>query len=291
MRKLAQVFSYYLAFIWSFLPWKFNEVFGKLLAFLWIDVFRVRRQVIFDNIEIAFPGLSQVRKLKIARNSMYSLTRSFFDVIKIPSLSNEWIEKNVEFHGLEKIQNYRQKNDKGILFLTLHLGSGDLGAAIVSQKIMPCSLISKRFRNQFLDQFWFSLRGRSKTEFIDAHGQKNAFEIFSALKRKRGIIFVLDQFMGKPFGIESSFFGKKTGTAYGLALFAKKTQLPVMPIYNFWDDNSKLHIYFCEPIDLSSNLSETNQQMTDKFNQALEKIITQHPEHWMWVHRRWKKFE
>ncbi len=296
MKKLGQICSHIVAYIWRYLPWKFNALFGRLLAFLWIDILRVRRQVINDNLEIAFPGMPLARKTVIARTSMFSLCRSFFDVMKIPSITKDWIDQNVIFHGLTQFQK-DHPTDRGVLFLTLHLGSGDLGAAIISQQIKPSTLISKRFRSPFLDTFWFSLRGRSKTEFIDAHAKNNAFEILSALKRNRGVFFVLDQFMGKPYGVESNFFGVKTGTAYGLALFAKKTKVPVVPIYTYWarinGDKEKLHITFADAIDLSREFSDTNsnETVTNRFNSELEKIITQHPEHWMWVHRRWKTYE
>lgn len=288
MVKLGQLFSYFVAGIWRLLPWKVNELLGKFLAFLWIDLFRIRRKVILENLKIAFPNLSEKEAHVIARKSMQSLCRSFFDVIKIPYITDEWIQKNVVFEGLELFKNVDSKN--GVLFLTLHLGSGDLGGAVISHSILPSTLISKRFKNKFLDSFWFSLRQRSKTEFIDAHSKSNAFEILSALKKKRGVIFVLDQFMGKPYGVETEFFGVKTGTAYGLALFVKKTKHPVVPIYTYWSQG-KLHVYVGDSIDLKNELSETNEVITNKFNRTLEGIIRKHPEHWMWVHRRWKKFE
>lgn len=271
-----------------------NEYLGRFLAFLWVDVFGIRRDVIDSNLEIAFPGMDKEMKTVIARSAMVSMCRSFFDIIKIPSLTPAWIAQNVVFEGLAEFEKTKE-NSQGILFLTLHLGSGDLGAAILSETVMPSTLITKRFTNQFLDSFWFGLRGQSKTQFIDAHAKKNAFEILGALKQKRGVFFVLDQFMGKPYGVESQFFGVTTGTAYGLALFAQKTRLPVVPIYTFWDDTQKLHICMSPAIDLTAEFSQTsvdsNEAVTNRFNQELERIISSHPEHWMWVHRRWKTFE
>lgn len=288
MVKLGQFFSYIVACIWWIIPWRFNEFLGHCLAFLWIDVFQIRKKIILENLITALPYLKPNEAEALARKSMQSLCRSFFDVIKIPYLDSGWIQNNVVFEGLDKFAKVDSQN--GVLFLTLHLGSGDLGAAVISESVIPCTLISKRFKNKFLDSFWFSLRGRSKTEFIDAHAKSNAFEILGALKKKRGVIFVLDQFMGKPYGIETEFFGVKTGTAYGLALFAKKTKHPVVPIYTYWN-GSKLHVCFGDSIDLVNELSETNEVVTNKFNKVLEVIIRKHPEHWMWVHRRWKKFE
>lgn len=294
MKKLADLFSSLFAFIWKFLPYKLNLFFGKVLAFLWVDVFQIRKKVIFDNLDLVFPKMEPKQKKQIAWLAMQNMCRSFFDVIKIPSMTETWIDENVLFDGLENLKMAQDKK-KGILFLSLHLGSGDLGGAVISRKLMPIYIITKRFSNQFMDRFWFNLRGASQTKFIDAHNKKNAFEILGALKKQCGVIFVLDQFMGKPYGVSSTFFGKETGSAYGLSLFAKKTNAPVVAIYTYWDNNNKLHVCFRPEIDLSDFLNDEDEvyktRVTNRFNQELEQIIVKHPEHWMWVHRRWKDFE
>ena len=294
MKKFAILSSKLLSWIWSFFPAQLNLHLGRFLAFLWTDVFRIRKNVLLDNISLVFPNYSDQEKWSLARKSMQNLCRSFFDVIHIPSLNDAWIEENVQFHGLENLNEESVKN-QGVFFLSLHLGSGDLATAIISRKIKKVFLITKRFKNVFLDQFWFSLRGAGATQFIDAHSKRNAFDILSAIKDRAGVIFVLDQFMGKPYGIETLFFGKKTGTAYGLALFVKKSKAPVIPIYTYWGKDAKLHIIFSERIDLAPFFGdddvEYRSHVTMRFNTELEKIIRLHPEHWMWVHRRWKDFE
>lgn len=289
MRKLARFFSALFAFILSFLPWAFNIAVARVLTWIWVDLLGLRKKVVYNNIDIAFPGTNEVTKKKWMRQSIFVLARNFVDVARIPYLSNEWISRNVVIHGQENVPK-----DQGFFFMSLHLGSGDLAAAIISEKIIPLSLISKRFTNEFADEFWFSLRTKSKTEFIDAHAKNNAFEILKALRLKRAVVFVLDQFMGKPYGIESEFFGKKTGTAYGLALFSLKTKAPVLPLYTYWDDNCKLHIVVGKQIIIddvpTEDKDKAQQIITNRFNACLEDIIRQHPDQWMWVHRRWKDF-
>lgn len=289
MKKLGNLFSYFVALVFALLPWKFNKWFAIALATLWLDILQIRKKVIYENIRKVFPNIDEKRQYQMAKNSMIALCRSFFDVMRIPYLNDEWVSKNVIFEGpgLELARNEKQ----GVFFLCLHIGSGDLAGAITSSHIKPVTIISKRFKNQFLDEFWFALRGRAKTQFINAHSKSNAFEILAALKKNRGVAFVLDQFMGRPYGIETDFFGIKTGTAYGLALFAKKTEKPVYPLYTYWDDEDKFHICVDEPIDLKQELSETNEVITNKFNRVLEQIILKHPDHWMWVHKRWKMYE
>ena len=298
MRKLGHYCSQIVKFIFILLPWKFNLFLGNALRFVWLDLFSIRKKVIFENLEIAFPGLPTATKEQYARQSVETMTRSFFDVMKIPSLKllesehrSKWIDENVIFHGSEKIKTIPE----GVLFLCLHLGSGDLAAAIVSSKVRPLALITKRFKGEFLDQFWFSLRGESKTQFIDPHDPQNAFALLKALKEKKGVCFVMDQFMGKPYGIESLFFGRATGTAHGLALFALKTRHPVIPLYSRWHEDGKFHIRFDDPVDFSGLIADdkeaTISRMVNRLNSELERIIRMYPGDWMWVHRRWKTFE
>jgi KDO2-lipid IV(A) lauroyltransferase len=289
LQKLGNLSSRLLAFLWNFTPRRFDVYIAKALAFIWLDVFGVRRDIIYQNLENVFPGMKDSEKRIIAKKSMVSLCRSFFDVIRIPYLTDLWIQQNVVFENESIFKKIRDEG-AGVFFLSLHLGSGDLAGAIISRTYKPITLISKRFTNLFMDSFWFSLRQQASTLFINAHSKNNAFEILAALKRKRGVVFVLDQFMGKPYGAETEFFGITTGTAYGLALFAKKTARPVYPLYTYWVGD-KLHICVDEAIDLSAHLGETNEVITNKFNSVLEKIILRLPEHWMWVHKRWKTFE
>jgi Kdo2-lipid IVA lauroyltransferase/acyltransferase len=290
MRKLARFFSSIFAFIVHFLPWSVNYYFAKFFAWLWVDALGVRKKVVYENIEIAFPNTPEQTKKNWMRQSIYVLGRNFIDMARIPYLKEDWIKENVVLHGLENVPK-----DQGFFFLTLHLGGGDLAAAIISEKIAPLSLITKRFSNEFADELWFSLRTQSKTEFIDAHAKNNAFEILKALRLKRAVVFVLDQFMGKPYGIETEFFGRKTGTAYGLALFALKTKAPVLPLYTYWDDNKKLHLGVGKEIKIDDVNTEDKdhslREITNRFNKELENIITEHPDQWMLVHRRWKDFE
>lgn len=290
MRKLARLFSYSLCFVFKFIPEKLVIFFSWALAILWVDILKIRKKVMKKNLNIVVPNLDEKEQTRIMRKSLFILVKSAFDLFKIPYITEDWIKNNVIFHGFELLNGH-----DGVLFMSLHMASGDLGSAVISQEKIPLSLISKRFSNQFVDEFWFSIRQRSKTIFIDAHGKNNAFDILKSLRQKRGVIFVLDQFMGKPYGVKSTFFGQTTGTAYGLALFALKTKKPVFPLYSYWGEDNKLNIVVKPAIDLSNSITDDSNQdrinMTNRFNQELESIILEHLDHWMWVHNRWKVFE
>lgn len=293
MKSSGIWFAKFLSFLMFLCPQFLQIAMARFLAFLWWDLFRLRRLTIYRNLTIVFPDLSKAEKNRIAERGLFWMGYHFLEFLKIPLLTQARLKRQAVFHGIENYENAKLKQ-KGVLFLSLHLGSGDIATAMMSMAGLPCNLISKKFKQKIINDFWFGVRESKGTKFIDPHGRSTAFDILGALNRQEIVIFVLDQFMGKPYGIETTFFGRKTGTAYGLALFALKTGAPVLPVYTMTDEDGKQHIFFdpaIEAIEPEKNRDLQLLKMTTQYNQAIEKIILRFPEQWMWVHRRWKKWE
>lgn len=285
-----KAFSYFLR-LW---PRSWLRAAGALVGILWIDILRFRRRIVLDNLRLAFPEWTEEKRIAVGRASVRNMGSSFAELYLIPSMDDKWIEQNVVLEGLE---NFRQAQalGKGLYFLTLHLGNGDLAANVVARKLLHIHIITKKFKNKLFNDLWFLVRGGQGVQYIEAHGNSTPFDILKAVKRNEGVFFVVDQFMGKPYGVETLFFGKKTGTAYGLALFSQKTKSPVVPVYTFEGEDGKIHIRFEPMMDLSGLIGEdkagTQVRMTQAFADKVEEIVRKHPEQWLWVHRRWKDFE
>jgi KDO2-lipid IV(A) lauroyltransferase len=293
MKLLVSFFVKIGIFFSGLLPRKVLRLSGSWIGFLWFDVFGFRKKIVLDNLQTAFPEWTDAQRKAVGRESVYQLGYNFGEFFFIPSMSAKWVQENVIFEGWENVEKARAAG-KGMFFLTLHLGNGDLAANAISLKGQEICIITKRFKTQWFNDLWFAIRGAQGVKYIDAHGPTNAFDILKALKRNAALVFVLDQYMGKPFGVATTFFGKRTGTAYGLALFAQKAKSPVLPIYTYEGEDGKVHVVVEPAIDLSPYVSEDKDQTVAKLTQAftdkLEAIIRKHPEQWMWVHRRWKDF-
>lgn len=294
MKLLIKLFVSIATAISFLFPRQTLRKMGSWVGFLWFDVFGFRRQIVLDNLKIAFPEWTDEQRYAAGRESVYQLGYNFAELFTIPTMNQKWLDKNAVIEGWENLEEALKQN-KGVFFLTLHLGNGDMGANTVAMRGQEIYIITKRFKTKWFNDMWFAVRGSQGVQYIDAHSPNNAFEILKALKKKAALVFVLDQYMGKPFGIASTFFGKRTGTAYGLALFAQKTKAPVLPIYTYEGPDKKLHTVIEPAMDLAKcvvdDKDQTISNMTQAFNDKLEAIIRKHPEQWMWVHRRWKDFK
>ena len=257
------------------------------------DILKFRKKIVLNNLTIAFPEWSTEKKNKVGRESVYQLGYNFGEFFFIPSMDQNWLQKNVVFEGWDNLLKARELG-KGMFFLSMHMGNVDLAANAIVMNGQELFIISKRFKTKWFNDLWFSVRGAQGVQYIDAHAANNAFEILKSLKKNAAVVFVLDQYMGKPFGIETKFFGKKTGTAYGLALFAQKTKSPILPVYAYEGSDNKIHVVIEPALDMSKGLADDREQallnLTQSFNDKIEEIVRKHPEQWMWVHRRWKDF-
>lgn len=292
MNFWTEVIATSLALAFRVFPKRLRWAMGVFLGTLWFDILKLRRWTVLKNVTIAFPDESHEERLRIARESMYHLCYNFIEFSQLPFLNKKWVENEVVLHGLENFERARGKG-KGVLILSLHVGNGDVGLAALAIKGFRLHVISKKFKNRFLNQLWFGVREKMGTRFLSPHGSSLAFDILKACRQQESVVFVTDQFMGKPYGIESTFFGRKTGTAYGLALFAMKSKAPVLPVYTYRDAELRTHIVFEEEIAFEK-IEDKDLQirlMTQKYNDRVESIVRRYREQWMWVHRRWKKWE
>ena len=290
MKSLLGFLLRFLSKIIYYSPAWLRNALGDLLGLLWFDVLRIRRSLIDANLQIAFPEMTATERRRVGRASCKNMGRSLMEYFLFPHVSRENLHRYFVFRNYEKYEEQQQEN-RGVLLLSLHLGSYDFLSVALALRGMDLYLISKEMKLQWLNDFWFTLRKASGLKFISDREAK--FDIIRALKNKAAVAFILDQFTGPPIGIRSYFFGRETGTAKGLALFHAWSKAPVLPVYNFRRADGKIEVVFGDPVQCMEH--EDREQrlalLTQSYNTLLEDIIRQHPEQWLWVHRRWKTFK
>lgn len=272
------------------MPRRVSLFLGDMIGALWFDVLRIRRKVVMDNLNLAYPALGESEKVRIARQSLYGMGRTIIEYLLLVKFKKGWVETHFEFKNTHYIDE-ALKEGKGVFILTAHLGNGDFSCVGLTQKGYPMNLISKQFKSEWLNEAWFGLRRRLGVKII--FHEKSTFDILKAVKRNEIVAFVLDQFMGPPVGVKTKFFGVETGTAQGLAIFARKTGAPVIPVFNYRLSDGRFCV-FCEPrveFEEKSTVDETISFMTQKYTDRIEAAVKNNPGQWMWLHRRWKKFE
>lgn len=258
---------------------------GSFLAFLWFDLFRIRRKVVLDNIAIAFPDMPAAERIRLGRRSLRYLGSNFVEYSLLPWLNKENYTRFFEFHDMH-ILDEALAQGRGALMLTLHLGHGDLACAGLSLKGYRIVIASKLFKARWLNDLWFGMRERLGTRFVPP--RDSSYALLKALKTGSTVIIPLDQFTGPPIGVRTTFFGRETGTAAGLAVMAERSKAPVVLCYTWRQADGRHAIRSTKVIPTGDAPPEV---VTQRFNDELEKVVREHPDQWMWIHKRWKKFK
>jgi len=291
MKKLNPIYLFFARILYHMPRW-FKSTLGWCIGVSVFDVLRFRRGIINENLERAFPGMPAAKKRRLGRKSLITLGHLLVEFTGLPFMDESWVDRNITFEGMEHYQKAGEKG-KGVLLLGLHMGSGECVLGSMCLKGMPIVLIGKRLRTPSMDRLLFESRARTGMEFIPTHGKSTAMHILKALRKEKNVLFVLDQHIYPPYGVATTFFGHRVGTGFGLALFAQKTQAPVIPLHSFRDSSGRNHVVFGPeiPFVAEDTKQETLEKMTQTYNHILEDIIRKHPDQWLWIHRRWKPFD
>lgn len=258
---------------------------GRELFGLWTR----RREIAMVNLAVAFPALSRAQRARIGRASFGNLARQWVEFVRLPQMSREELEGRVAIEGLEHLVRARAEG-RGVLLLTAHLGSWELLAHALGVLDRPISVLARRLDNPLLDAWVRRVRRRCGNRVLYRDGASR--EIVDLLRKSRETVGLLaDQHVQTHEGIEARLFGRTVSNSRLLPLLALLTGAPVVPVCIARQPSGLDHVIrvraplaIARTGDPDEDLAATAQRCAD----AVEAMVREHPDQWMWGHRRWK---
>ena len=114
-------------------------------------------------------------------------------------------------------------------------------------------------------------------------------EILRALQNGHVVGMASDQAAAKE-SVAVNFFGREVPTFQGPAMFALRTHAPLIIGLAVRQSDGIYRLRFHRvPSDDLDGVTDANvKELTRRQVELTEKIIREHPEQWMWMHKRWK---
>ncbi|MDQ7799071.1 MAG: lysophospholipid acyltransferase family protein [Candidatus Edwardsbacteria bacterium] len=268
------------------LPEKAAASAGARLGGLVFDVFRFRRKVALDNLARAFPEKTPGKIKDIARRLYRNLGKNLLEFLRFPKLSGEDIKSKVKFIGQEHLAQ-AIKGGQGALLISSHFGNWELCSSSIAAYGYPLSVVVYEQHNPLADRMMNNIRRAKNLDVIFKPDAPRA--ILKALARNRFVAILIDQDAGQD-GVFVDFMGRPASTAKGPAVFAIRTGAPLLAGVIVRQDDGG-HICYIEPPIYADPANDKEQEilrLTDLVTQAMEKYVRKYPDHWYWVHRRWK---
>jgi len=269
------------------LPREFAMIIGEMIGGAAYYLHARLRRVGFTNLGLALPALSEAKRRAIVRQVFRNLGRLLVEFSRFPKITRENISTLVEYEGLE---NYKRASERGrgVLMLTGHFGAWELCAFAHGAYGHPLSFLVRPLDNPFLDRIVSHYRGLSGNRTINKN--RAVKPVLETLKGGEDVGLLIDVNTLRDQGVFCDFFGIPACSTTGLAVFALRSEAPVVPGFLVWDENIKKHrLKFAPEIPLirTGDFKEEVRLNTARFTKEIEEFARRYPEQWLWVHKRW----
>jgi KDO2-lipid IV(A) lauroyltransferase len=240
------------------------------------------RQVACRNLSLALPELGAARHREIVDGVFRSIARVLVAFAKFPAIRRQNVTGWIRCEGLEYVEQALQQG-RGVLFATAHLGNWELSAYAYALLAAPMQVVVRPLDNPPIDALVERRRALSGNRTIGKREYARA--ILKALAANQAVGILVDQNSAADAGVFVDFFGVKACAGVGFAKLAARSGAAVIPGFAVWEESEKRYVLrFRPPVPMTGDAARDTQAVQSELEQA----IREHPEQWLWIHRRWK---
>ena len=246
------------------------------------------RRVADRNLKMVLPELDDERRCEIVRGVYDHLGRVLLSLARMPRLHAGNVREWIGYDGFEHFEQALQVG-KGVLFMTAHLGNWELSATAHALFGHPMHVMVRTLDNPFLDRLVDRYRTRCGNHTI--RKQEFGRSLLQALRDNEAVGILVDQNVSGDDRLFVDFFGIPASATDGLAKIAMRTGAPVIPGFALWNPAEQRYVLKFYPVLEMVSTGDQEQDIltnTQRCQSMIEQVIREHPEQWLWIHRRWK---
>jgi len=264
------------------LPYPVLVFLGKGLGLLMLYLAKSRRQVAEENLRLCFPEYSSSERKKLLKENFKSTGIGLTETAFCWSGNAKKLLSHSEIKGLQHLSSVLDSG-QGAIILGFHLTSLEFGGLSLAHNI-PMAAMYRQHNNKHFEKAMCDGRLGSVTDVIERDDVRT---MIKSLKAGKAVWYAADQDYGAKHSIYVPFFKIPAATITATTRFVKLTKVPVIPMTHYRDKQTGKLI-----VELHPALEDfaTNDEYTDalRINQFLEQFLYQHPEDYLWLHRRFK---
>ncbi len=272
-----------LAWLISWLPYSWLMAFGRALGRLSFTLLKSRRKIAKRNLELCFPQMDAATRDQLLTKNAEETGCAAIETM-IAWWWPDWrFKKIASFVGYEHLQQAIAAG-KGVILLSPHMLHLEASGRIFGLN-HPSVGFYRPHNNPVME--YFMVRGRSRGNKYMI-GKRDVKALIHALNSQEVCFYLPDQDYGRNRAVFVPFFAvPDAATTTGTLLFAKAANCVVVPIYSRRLPNQQgYQVEILPPFDNFPSGDDTADVI--RINQWVESAVSQHPEQYMWVHRRFK---
>ena len=273
-----------------FNPYTMANIGGRLMRTVgpWLPEHRIGR----ENLAAAFPEKSSAEIETILGGVWDNLGRVAAEFAHIDRLWDYDREHGrgriLPSEATEQIAIRVRDDGKPALVFAAHLANWELAAVGPHAYGIESSVLYRRPNVPAISDAIIGLRAGCMGTLIPT-SMDAPVKLADALKRGSHVAMLVDQYASQ--GVPVTFFGRRTRANALIARLARNIDCPIHGIRVIRYPGDRFQLTATEAIDAPRDaegkidVERTMQVITD----VVEGWIREHPEQWLWVHRRWRE--
>lgn len=241
------------------------------------------------NIDLAMPGTPNADKHRIIRGMWDNLGRVLGEYPHLGRIVAGGAGYGLEACGRKNAAALDDEEGGRGLLIGGHSANWELFPPAMKHFGLECAPVYRPANNPLVDRMLIQRRLYVEETMVPK-GKAGARKAMDILKRGGRLGLLIDQKMND--GISVPFFGHQAMTAPAVAQFALHLGLTVVPCWIVRLEGCRFRLEFHRPIrppEPTGDRQAEIREMMVAINKFVEDRIREHPEQWLWLHRRWPK--
>ncbi len=245
----------------------------------------VRREVALANLAAAFPEKSDAERRDIYRRMSETMGITLAEFARFGGRRDEPLSSWIRVENLNAVDRALAAGE-GALLVTAHFGNWEILGGALAEHGYPMTALAARQRNPLVERLFTAYRENVGMASITVG--KSFRPLLKALQKGACVATLADQ-DGGPHGFFLPFLGRPASVQAGLFRLLARRGTPMVTGFAIRDGEG-WRAEIQEPEFPRSGVDpETEaQRLAAVYSSRVEDYVRRYPDHWFWLHRRWR---
>lgn len=272
----------------NLIPRKIGIGIGAWLG-LWVWMLdKPDRYKIDRHLKLAFGDeLTHAQRRRIGRNFFINSGKNLVDVVRFKRHYVRQVKPLVTVEGLEHFDR-AYKAGNGLIGITGHLGNFELLAVHMASLGYQIAVIGRELYDPRLDALLVD--NRSAMGLTNLATTDSPKKYLSWLKEGRALGVLIDTDSHRVRSMMIPSFGRLANTPVGQTMIGLRAGAAFLPMACVRMPGDRYEIIVQPPLqyNLTGIEQVDTENVTSLCSKALDGLIRQNPDQWIWMHRRWR---